>query len=483
MNKIKLPSALVVLLICGPWHLYAQAPIIAEFDSNAEVEEFKIFPAKEPRQINIHFEGRIYKDSPGNAAVSYYQALLLFTQNNDSGDKASDNLDKVSNWIQQSPGEVDWDEVEKHLAPYGACMRELFRGTKMTECDWNLPLKEQGFQTLLPHLSSIRNLGRLLILQSKLDFFRGNMQGALDSTGAGFRLAQHIAQGDTLIEGLVAIAVLHQTIQSLETLIQSPECPNLYWSLTQLPSPLLDIRDSMRYEMLAELLFDSTDLQKGPKKFSTDAWRKLVDKFYSLMGDAGRDEFSRDWLSTGVGIVNYPHAKRLLLDVGFTQNEVDSMPVSEALIRQAWEEITHTRDERMKWYGLPYWQNYKALGELDEGNEFLEKADLFSIINRMLIPALSKAQQKFVMLDQKIVMLRAIEACRMQLAMTPDQPLSEWPDVAVHFASPIDPGTGSPILIRSAGDFTELQTYLPVYDEAPKTRLISLKRGSQTDEE
>ena len=483
MNKLKLTSSLAALMMCAPWHVHAQSPIIADFDSNAEVEEFKIFPAKEPRQINVHFDGRIYKDSPGNAAVSYYQALLLFTQNNDSGDKSSDDREKVSDWIQKNPDEVNWDEVENHLASYVASMRELLRGSKMTECDWNLPMKEQGYMTLLPHLAPMKNLGRLIILQAKLDFYRGNVEQALDCIGACFRIAQHIAKGGTLIEGLVANAVIQQAIQALEEFMQSPDCPNLYWPLTQLSSPLLDTKDSMRWEMSAEILFDPADLRKGPKHYSTEAWRKLVDKFYSLMGDAGRDEFTRDWLSTGVGLVNYPHAKKLLLDVGFTQNEVDSMPVSEALIRQAWEEITHTRDERMKWYGLPYWQNYKALGELDEGLGFMDKADLFSIINRMLIPALSKAQQKFVMLDQKIAMLRAIEACRMQLAETPDQPLSEWPDVAIDFAAPIDPGTGSPILIRSVGDFTELQTYLPVYNEAPKTRLIRLKSGSHTDEE
>jgi len=212
--------------------------------------------------------------------------------------------------------------------------------------------------------------------------------------------------------------------------------------------------------------------------YHTEA-RELVAKFYSLIGASEQNDLTKDWLSTGIGLVNYPHAKQLLLELGYTQSEVESMPVLEALIRQAWDLITHTRDERMKWYGLPYWQNYKALGELDEGLNFLNKSDLFSIMNRMLIPALSKAQIKFVTLDQKFTMLRAIEACRMQLALNPEQPLTEWPDVAVHFAAPIDPGTGSPILIRSFEGFTELQTYAPTFNKEPKVRRIRLNIQSE----
>ena len=45
----------------------------------------------------------------------------------------------------------------------------------------------------------------------------------------------------TLIGDLVGIAIASIAIGPLEEMLSQPVCPNLYWALTNLPSPLVSM--------------------------------------------------------------------------------------------------------------------------------------------------------------------------------------------------------------------------------------------------
>lgn len=189
--------------------------------------------------------------------------------------------------------------------------------------------------------------------------------------------------------------------------------------------------------------------------------------------------FATEWTATGIGLMNYPFAKQHLVETGFSEEDVQAMPVPEVLMRHAWDRITHTRDQHIKWYTLPYWQNYMALYQLEKEIQRDVDGDLFGIMNRLLIPALSKAQQKFVKLDQKIAMIRAIEACRIHMSVSSEEALGSWPVTPVNFAGPMDPGTGMPILIRENNGATEIQTYFPYPDKEAEIRLIRVIKRNE----
>src|SRR5205807_5064204 len=54
-----------------------------------------------------------------------------------------------------------------------------------------------------------------------------------------------IGEHPTLIGDLVAITVAFQAIGPVEELIQQPGSPNLYWALTALPDPFIDLRKGL----------------------------------------------------------------------------------------------------------------------------------------------------------------------------------------------------------------------------------------------
>src|SRR5207244_143039 len=45
---------------------------------------------------------------------------------------------------------------------------------------------------------------------------------------------------------LVGLWIAHRTLDTVEEMIQQPGCPNLYWALTDLPAPLVDVRKSVQ---------------------------------------------------------------------------------------------------------------------------------------------------------------------------------------------------------------------------------------------
>ncbi|HUY31990.1 MAG TPA: hypothetical protein VMV69_04355 [Pirellulales bacterium] len=85
-------------------------------------------------------------------------------------------------------------------------------------------------------------------LQAKLQIVEGRLDEALHTLQTGYAMGQHAARGPTLINGLIGIAICGMMSSRLRDLIQQPGAPNLYWALTTLPDPLIDLRACMEAE-------------------------------------------------------------------------------------------------------------------------------------------------------------------------------------------------------------------------------------------
>jgi hypothetical protein len=77
----------------------------------------------------------------------------------------------------------------------------------------------------------------------------GKFDEAVRALQTGYTLGRHVAQGQTLIHALIGMAICNMMSQQLEQLIQQPRAPNLYWCLTNLPRPLIDLRATWEGEM------------------------------------------------------------------------------------------------------------------------------------------------------------------------------------------------------------------------------------------
>ncbi len=127
-------------------------------------------------------------------------------------------------------------------------LRQADWAARLDTVDWQaLPCIQQGGIEDVP-----RDLGPLQVLATALQVrFRAEVadrrfDDAIRTAKTLFALARHLGEHPTVIANLIGFSVAHLGLTTLEEMVQQPGCPNLYWALTDLPSPLVDFRNGMR---------------------------------------------------------------------------------------------------------------------------------------------------------------------------------------------------------------------------------------------
>ena len=142
------------------------------------------------------------------------------------------------------------EEVAKFLKQCDTTFQEVDAGARSEDCDWGLTeeLRKKGFATLLPDVQQMRAIAALLQLRIRYEIAEGRLDRAARSLQTGFAMSRHIADSPTVIGALVGIAIAMIVEKRLEEFIQQPDAPNLYWPLTDLPQPFIDLRKPMQGE-------------------------------------------------------------------------------------------------------------------------------------------------------------------------------------------------------------------------------------------
>jgi hypothetical protein len=116
--------------------------------------------------------------------------------------------------------------------------------------DWQFPIGEESFGgILLPDVQGGRNVvGYGLSAWIRQRLAQGKLDQARDGILVGFAVMRHYGRTPFLITQLVCTAVDSILISRVAELVSQPDSPNLYWALTHLPRPLVDLRPSVEME-------------------------------------------------------------------------------------------------------------------------------------------------------------------------------------------------------------------------------------------
>ena len=79
---------------------------------------------------------------------------------------------------------------------------------------------------------------RALQVRFRAEIAQARFDDAIRTAKTMFAIARHLGEHPTAIGNLVGMAAAFVTIYHFDELLQQPGCPNLYWALTNLPSPL-----------------------------------------------------------------------------------------------------------------------------------------------------------------------------------------------------------------------------------------------------
>jgi len=127
---------------------------------------------------------------------------------------------------------------------------ELKRAAYRRTAEWEYPIGERPIANiLLPDVQGARQIiGRGLSVWIRHRIAHGQIEEALEGISLGLANSRHYGRTPFVITQFVCAAVDSMMLARLEELLENPDCPNLYWALTALPRPLIDLRPAVELE-------------------------------------------------------------------------------------------------------------------------------------------------------------------------------------------------------------------------------------------
>lgn len=447
---------------CGLLLLVAATPAAAQ--SPPEPIRLTVRPATAPvPALKYRLLPVLSDETPGNAALTYLRAQSpewwrnLFREPN-----FSDKLDAAL----KAPLK-DFPRKEFGWVTQSNQLRELDLAARMERCSWQMTarLKSENIGMLLPEVQGFRTLAKLLALRARLEIADGHFDRAVSTMQTGFALSRHLGEYPILICSLVSAAVASEMMDQLDTLLEQPGAPNLYWALADLPERFIDLRLAFQGEALSMsgLLPSRQELESGP--LTPEQAAKLLAPFLGAMdgefGRGGNSAWQRQLAVAAITAKFYPRAKQYLLEHGHPAGRVEAMPAVQVVMLFSLGQYERLRDELFKWVNLPYRQ---ARAGMDEADKQLTRArrdmDEGFPFASQLLPAVVKVNEAAVRIERRLQALRAIEAVRLHAAAhggKPPERLDEITAVPV----PVDPATGRPFDYHADGDRVTLSAPPP----------------------
>jgi hypothetical protein len=339
-----------------------------------------------------------------------------------------------------------------------SAMKQADRAARFDKPDWGIlqKAKEDGIQLLLPDLQKVRALAQALQGRFREEITGQRFDDALVTAKTMFAMARHMEEHPTLIGGLVGIAVAQVAIQPLEEMLEQPGCPNLYWALTQLPHPLVSTRIGFQGERLL-LAAELRDLD-AVEPMTAAKIKKVIDHVEYIRRfepDKIKDKTRAYVNKRAWDFKHVTAARKRLADAGIPDDRLATFPAEQIVLLDEKREYETRRDEVMKLMNLPTWDADRLASEVKEPTE----PSLFSF----LLPSNQRVRRAQGRLEQRIALLRHVEAIRMHAAANDGKLPAALADVTVPL--PPDPFTGKPFKYEVTGSTAHLRGTPPKGEE------------------
>jgi hypothetical protein len=348
------------------------------------------------------------------------------------------------------------------LAELAALKLAGYGGSGLAQADWAARVDHVDWQDISrDHAGRVERvpaeLGPLQVLVAALQArFRIAVAGrrfddAIRTAKTMFALGRHLGEHSSEIAAVIGLSTAHMGLDTLEEMVQQPGCPNLYWALTYLPSPLVDLRKGVqgdRTVVSAELAMLRTDAPM------TDAeLEKFVSRISGVINNArvqsGRlPRNLRSRLDARVKDAgNVRAAGDRLIAAGCPADVVKKLGPLQIILLD--EKRTHEieRDDRIKLLTIPLWQSEPIAGTSD-GRQPDE--GLFAD----LLPRIAELRGTQGLLEQQLALIRHVEALRLHAADHGGKLPGALSEIAVPL--PVDPFSGNPFLFVQHGTTAQL---------------------------
>jgi hypothetical protein len=348
------------------------------------------------------------------------------------------------------------DLPAQELRDYGkAALRQADWAARLDRPDWQLllKLKTDGINLLVPEVQQMRTLANALKVRFRAEVALHQYDDATRTARTMFAMARHLGEHPTLIGDLVGIAIASVAIGPLEEMLEQPGCPNLYWALTRLPRPLVSLEPGAQSEQVwfageFPWLDDKAPMSEEQIKKTIAHCEKVkglaerpVGTFQEYLNARTKDE----------GLVRA--ARRRLADVGLPEERLSRFPAEQVILLDEVREYESRAQEQLKLIALPPWQFDPLYRRLE--SEVIANKEKPAFFADLLLSSMHKVHQAQGRLDQRIALLRHVEALRLYAADHDGRLPQTLADVAVPL--PEDPFTGKPFRYSVEGNTAHLR--------------------------
>src|SRR5262245_43105390 len=180
---------------------------------------------------------------PGNAAHNYLKCFMeqrrFFYSKETVADRAR---------YQAMPlAELPMDKLRDYG---GHALRQADWAARQESVDWQdlQHIQEGGLELLPPEAGPLQVLAGALQVRFRAEVAGRRFDDAIRTAKTMFALARHLGEHHSEVANLVGLWTAHLGLNTLAEMVQQPGCPNLYWALTDLPCPLVDLRKGLQGE-------------------------------------------------------------------------------------------------------------------------------------------------------------------------------------------------------------------------------------------
>jgi hypothetical protein len=333
-------------------------------------------------------------------------------------------------------GQLPLDKV-RHYG--GSALRHADWAARLDAVDWQTVERVQSGQTesLADELGPLQNLAAALNVRFRAEVAERHFDDAIRTAKTMFALARHLGEYPSQLAALVGLSSAHLGLGTLEEMVQQPGCPNLYWALTDLPCPLVELRAGVQGDRTA-LAADLQTLRDGAPMTESEI-EGFVSRLSGALGfareQAGLPPRSlRAALRERVGNAEHVGAAyNRLAAAGGSPELVALFPPSQAVLLDEKRDYEIERDERMLLRAVPLWQLEPRIGPAEGARD---RGGLFAD----LLPPVVKLRHAQARLEQQIGILRLVEALRLYAAAHDGKLPVKLSDLTMPL--PIDPVSG-----------------------------------------
>jgi hypothetical protein len=399
---------------------------------------------------------------PGNAAPIY---LRLAHERSDAYRK--ELHDRTAQWVEGPLDRLHEKEVADFLKNHRYTLRQMDLAARRQSCDWAYTLDAGDvIGLLLPDVAELRAYLRLLAVKARHEAAAGKTADAVRTLETAFSFCQQLTEAPFLINSLVALAGVNQTTDALADLLERPEMPNLYWALTTLPRPLIDLRRALEFEQrVPEIQFPvlaTLDRERSPEQWQA-AYKQLRIALHRMATANPPVPLPADTPPTEQELAG---ARKYLIEIGKRpEAAVKAMPPAQVLLLTLATQAREYRDEVYKAGYLPYPEARPVAARAEQRLRGATSEGI--LMARDFTQGLGKSLLSQARTERKLAALRIVEALRLHAALNGGQ-LPDRLDQITAVPVPADPLTGKPFEYHRDGNSATLTSRLA---DEPKTGL------------